>query len=196
MQIVEVEVDELPLHVGLALAQFGAGFKEGAVKKGFNEYGLDWLEVAGWSFCAVRAYLKLGLGGMDAVARGGSEIPAIQEYSFKPAKPTDEEAESEWIYVRTGLFKKEVSGVRWKGEGELASRLNADTSLQQKLLWINDILGGKGIFEKVFVEKGEVRFRFNTLMKRKGMFSTKRMFYYILPSQELFEVAESVCRTL
>jgi hypothetical protein len=69
MQVVKIEVEEMPHYVGQSLAQLGAAYSGSAVKKGFNEYGLDWLGVSGWGFNAVRSYVKLTISGMDAVAR-------------------------------------------------------------------------------------------------------------------------------
>jgi len=189
MLVVKIEVEEMPHYVGQSLAQLGAAYSGSAVKKGFNEYGLDWLGVSGWGFNAVRAYVKLTISGMDAVARGGKEISAIMEYAFRPSKPSNERVESEWVYTKAGLFKKEVSGIRWKN-GPLANKLNNEPTLQQILLLMKDIL------DKVYVVEGEVRFRFNTLVERKGMLSTKRLLYCLLPSRELFEAAEITCKSL
>ncbi len=189
VRVVEIEVEEMPRYVGHALTEFGAVFSDSAVKKGFNEYGLDWVGVSGWGFNAVRAYVKLSIAGMNSVARSGSEIPSIMEYSFRPNRPTNERAESEWTYTKTGLFKKEVSGVRWRG-GRLAERLNGDPTIQQRLLTMKDFLN------KAYVGEGEIRFRFNTLIVRKGMFSTKRLLYCLLPTRELFEVADTISKSL
>jgi hypothetical protein len=181
---VEIEVEEMPQYVGQSLAQLGAAYSDSAVKKVFNEYGLDWFGVSGWGFNAVRAYVKLTISGMDAVARGGKEIRAIMEYTFRPSKPSNEKAESEWVYTKAGLFRKEVSGIRWKG-GALADKLNAEPTLQQRLLSMKQFL------DKVYVVEGEVRFRFNTLVVGKGMLSTKRLLYCLLPTKEFFEAADT-----
>jgi hypothetical protein len=54
----------------------------------------------------------------------------------------------------------------------------------------------KDILDKIYVAEGEVRFRFNTLVERKGMLSTKRLIYCLLPTRELFEAADMICKSI
>jgi len=190
--IAEVRRDDLPLFISSKLGELGVRFKEVKPAKGYNMFGIDWVEVEGLEFKAFKAYFKLTVWGMDAAARGGGKAPAVMEYAFTPAKQTREKVESVWEYVKTGLFSKEVSGVRWKGGG-LAERLNADGVLKENMLR----LAAYGM-ERAYIEEGEVRFRFNTQVVnvRKGLLSVEQVFYCIPPTREMFEAAQAICRAL